>query len=105
MHHRVARAPVRVHGGEDVGPRCCARQEQTDQTQDRPHPHLRSVTRDDLEQGWPILTYLALEEQRDLTTPRPMCYQPSRNWCAGGVICALQMERVSVHWPMELLYR
>src|SRR5262245_11274542 len=29
----------------------------------------------------------------------------SENLRAGGVICALHMYRVSVHWPMELLYR
>jgi hypothetical protein len=34
-----------------------------------------------------------------------MCCQPSRILRAGGVIYALQMYRVSVHWPMKLLYR
>jgi hypothetical protein len=29
----------------------------------------------------------------------------SRNLRGEGVICALQMYRVSVHWPMGLLYR
>src|SRR5262245_14238864 len=35
----------------------------------------------------------------------PICYQLSRNLRAGGVIYALQMNRVSVHWPLALLYR
>jgi hypothetical protein len=33
------------------------------------------------------------------------CVETSSNVRAGGVIGALHMYRVSVHWPMELLYR
>jgi hypothetical protein len=33
------------------------------------------------------------------------CVETSSNVRAGGVIGALQMYRVSAHWPMELLYR
>jgi hypothetical protein len=31
--------------------------------------------------------------------------ETSSNVRVGGVICTLQMDRVSVHWPIELLDR
>src|SRR5262249_44845242 len=67
--------------------------------------HIRSChsssARGPLERRRPRRPYPAV----DLTTVGPLCCQPARNWCPGGVIYVLQMDRVSVHWPMALLDR
>jgi hypothetical protein len=61
---------------------------------------------------WPVCSVTpSWEPESSLSVAFPLWLQDprvrmlSQNVRAGGVIGALQMDRVSVHWPMELLDR